>query len=299
MSDNTPNLFVIGVAKSGTTTVHGILDQHPQVFMSNPKEPRFFSREEEYQKGFDWYIKQYFSGAENFPVRGEATPTYLFMAQKTAPRIMKDLDSKKIKFIAIFRNPIDRAYSHYWFNVNTKLRYKEVSSFETALELEDERLRTDTEFYDRGSVNYAYFHAGLYAEQLPIYFNIFGRENFLTLLFEDLFIDNFDQTVKTIETFLEIENHPVSFTKKKESVHLRSKTLARLLHSRGAFRKFVQSFMPKTIKFNIKTSLVRYNSQQFSYPPMNPDTRKMLIDKFAPDIRLFEQIINRDLSHWQ
>ena len=36
-----PNLFIVGAAKSGTTSLHNYLHQHPDVFMCNPKEPHF------------------------------------------------------------------------------------------------------------------------------------------------------------------------------------------------------------------------------------------------------------------
>ena len=50
-----PNLFVVGAAKAGTTALYDYLAQHPQVFLSRVKEPMFFSREDYYARGLDWY----------------------------------------------------------------------------------------------------------------------------------------------------------------------------------------------------------------------------------------------------
>ena len=72
--DRMPNLFIIGAAKAGTTALYGYLAQHPKVFLSRVKEPLFFSREENYAKGLDWYEGAYFQGAEDYPVRVEVTP---------------------------------------------------------------------------------------------------------------------------------------------------------------------------------------------------------------------------------
>ena len=113
-----PNLFIIGAAKSGTTTLYSILNAHPEVYMSPEKSPRFFSKDDLYLKGLNWYASKYFSGSGNYPIRGEATPSYLALANLTAPRIQKAMVGKKIKFIVIFRDPTERAYSHYWFNMS-------------------------------------------------------------------------------------------------------------------------------------------------------------------------------------
>jgi Sulfotransferase family len=72
-----PNLFIIGAAKAGTTALYDYLAQHPQVFLSPDKEPMYFSRDEYYARGPDWYEHLYFRGAENYPVRAEAPPHYL------------------------------------------------------------------------------------------------------------------------------------------------------------------------------------------------------------------------------
>ena len=53
-----PNFFLIGTAKAGTTSVHYYLSQHPDVLMSDPKEPLFFQIE--YERGLDYYLSTYF-----------------------------------------------------------------------------------------------------------------------------------------------------------------------------------------------------------------------------------------------
>src|SRR5436190_811051 len=55
-----PSFFVVGAAKSGTTSLHVYLDQHPDIFMSKPKEPFFF--EAEYDRGPEYYYRRYFGG---------------------------------------------------------------------------------------------------------------------------------------------------------------------------------------------------------------------------------------------
>jgi len=293
-----PNLFVVGAPKSGTTTLHSLLDQHPQVYMCSPKEPRFFSRDSEYTKGFDWYLNSYFDGAGNYPVRGEATPTYLCLHKKTIPRIRDCLTGQMPKFMAIFRNPIDRAYSHYWFNRNTKFKYQETLSFEEALSAENSRMQNSPELYAEGRISYAYFQTGLYAEQVYAFTEEFGKQNCLWLLFDDLLPENFASTLHSIEEFLSIDLLPLGYIKKKESIRFKSNILAFLIRKSQGIRAAVSPFLPPHFRSNLKSSILGYNTVPFKYPEMDPATRQILSDKYQPDIAQFEKIIERDLSHW-
>ena len=294
-----PNLFIIGVPKSGTTTLHGLLEQHPQIYMCSPKEPRFFSRDSEYANGFDWYIDSYFKKADGFRVRGEATPTYLHMHKKTIPRIQECLAGQNAKFIAIFRNPIDRAYSHYWFNRNTKIKLREELSFEEALASEDQRIQGHPEFYEQGIISYAYFRTGQYAEQTQAFIEGFGRENCLFLLFEDLFPDNFPSTIRKIEKFLAVDQVDLEYTRKKESIRFRSKALTTLIRKTSSIRKTIARYLPSRFRSKLKSAVIDFNNVPFKYPDMNSDTRKMLLEKYRPSVIQFERLLERDLSHWK
>lgn len=293
-----PNLFVIGAAKSGTTTLYEILRQHPHVYMSDEKEPAFFSRDSVYAKGGDWYLNRYFRGAQGFAVRGEATPAYLFAHQKTSPRIKEFLSGRSAKFIAVFRNPVDRAYSHYWYNRQTKLRFKENLSFEGALQSEESRIRNDPEFYTEGILRYAYFRAGLYADQVPTFVEVFGKVNCLFLLSEDLHLNAFAKTVRSIEQFLGLEERDLTYTRARASVRIRSKTLARLIRGSRPIRARIGPYLPRHIRTTLKEAVTLYNAVPFDYPNMDPRTRRMLLDKYESSVGRLEKILDRDLGHW-
>ena len=109
-----PNFLIIGAAKSGTTALYDLLKQHPQVYLPFDKEPLFFSRDDYFAQGAEWYAERYFKEGESFRARGEATPHYLYWAEKVAPRIARTFGGRPPKFIAIFRDPVQRAYSWYW-----------------------------------------------------------------------------------------------------------------------------------------------------------------------------------------
>ena len=104
-----PRLVIIGAQKAGTTTLHDVLAQHPQVVPPRVKEVSFFSREESYVRGMDFYKsffprKHLFSKAITF----DASPMYLYNAQ-VAERIAKHLP--RALCVVILRDPVERAYS--------------------------------------------------------------------------------------------------------------------------------------------------------------------------------------------
>ncbi len=175
-----PDFIIIGTQRGGTTSLYRYLAAHPDIGPALRKEVHFFDRY--YDKGMNWYLA-------NFPVRGEASvvgeasPYYLFhpdvpeRARRAVPHA---------KFIALLRNPVDRAYSHYQMKVR---RGVESLSFEDAIDKEPERLsRSD----DPASLTWRYFSylkRGVYVDQLKRWMSVFPREQFLIIKSEDFYKD--------------------------------------------------------------------------------------------------------------
>jgi len=107
-----PNLVGCGAGKSGTTSLYYYLSEHPDIFMASVKETHFFSQH--YEQGVDWYQGQ-FSGCKNERIIGEFSTSYL-MDKSVPERIHTVLPQAKLLFI--LRNPIERAYSNYWFSLS-------------------------------------------------------------------------------------------------------------------------------------------------------------------------------------
>src|SRR4051812_47155826 len=104
-----PDYLIIGAPRSGTTALSKYLAAHPDVFLSNPKELDFFDRQEPTPDALAAYAR-HFAGATADEVAGEATPTYLHSPAAVARMAQTVPDAR---LVAILRNPIDRAYSHY------------------------------------------------------------------------------------------------------------------------------------------------------------------------------------------
>jgi hypothetical protein len=107
-----PNFLVIGSGKCGTTTLCDLLGQHPEIFVSSPKEPNFFSYDHIYTKGWHWY-ESLFDNANGALARGEGSVSYSLQAyeDRVCERILNHLPD--VRLIYIVRNPLSRIESNY------------------------------------------------------------------------------------------------------------------------------------------------------------------------------------------
>jgi hypothetical protein len=107
-----PTFIVIGAMKAGTTSLHAYLRAHPQVFMTNPKEPNYFAEELSWSKGLDWYLNL-FAGSDGAVARGEASTNYSkFPRFPGVPERIAEL-LPDVKLVYVVRDPIERIRSQY------------------------------------------------------------------------------------------------------------------------------------------------------------------------------------------
>jgi hypothetical protein len=188
-----PDFLIIGAQKAGTTALYAYLREHPAIAGPPWKEVSFFDRQ--FWRGAAWYRgnfpnRLYLRGvrARNGvePVVGEASPSYLFhpLAPERAAALLPGA-----RLIALVRNPVDRALSHYHHEVALG---REPLPFEQALEREDERMEgelerlADPRYFSHAWWNFTYLSRGRYAEQLERWLEFFPRERLLVLPSEDL-----------------------------------------------------------------------------------------------------------------
>lgn len=295
---NLPNFFIIGAAKSGTTTLYDSLCGHPQIFMTEIKEPSFFNNEANFSRGLDWYSTSFFQNSSRFPLRGEATPGYLFWSDKVAPRIHAAIGNQSPRFIVIFRDPVARAYSAYW---HLKHYGGEPLDFADALAVEPLRLHTiGDELKASGFIKYAYFQGGCYASQLESFLRYFPKENFLFLLHDDLKSDFF-QVIKSMYAFLGIEpslniTRPLTSNVSKK---MRNMDFYRFLRGSSKLKNWLKPLLPAKLRRNIKSSLIEINMTRTAYPPIDQIVAQDLRIRYQSEISKLENIIGRDLSNWK
>jgi Sulfotransferase domain len=179
-----PNLLVIGAMKAGTTSLSRYLSQHPQVFMSRPKELNFFTIEHNWQRGVEWYERQFAEAGSQVLVIGEASTNYSkYPEYEGVPeRIAKIVP--KARLVYCIRDPIDRMCSHYLHRHSTG---KERERLESAL------LR-----------NPIYLNASRYALQIECYLAHFPSERLMIVRSEEL-LHAREATMQSICTFVGID----------------------------------------------------------------------------------------------
>lgn len=293
-----PNTFIIGAPRSGTTSLHNYLGQHPDVFMSRLKEPRYFAYKNEvveYQgpadpitfnqstiTDRDEYV-DLFREAGSVAVVGETSPIYMYRSDVAAENIQQTVDDPH--FIAILRNPVDRAYSDFLNMV--RLAREPLLDFETTLDREDERKKKNW------SPFYYYVEKGMYACQLEHYYNIFDRSRIKVLLFDQLIEDD-QEVMRQIVDFLELEEHTFDLRKAYNRSRFPKSRLIHNFVSHGVklARGPLQGPVWRTINWLRMRNLVD------GTPEMSASVRARLEKTFRPEIEKLQDLTGLSLDHW-
>lgn len=206
-----PNFLIIGAQRSGTTSLCSYLTLNRQIFLAqSPNEPKFFSREQEYVKGEEYYCKKYFATARGFLAAGEKSTEYMENVS-VAERIYKF--NPHMKLVYMLRHPVERAISNYWFSRNNKLEPRHINE---ALSLELEKYLKNpvkiTRLYDVQP--HAYITRGLYYDNLKLFYEVFPRKNIFCIVFEEFTADT-QKVIKTLFSFLGVGQIDLSGNKIK------------------------------------------------------------------------------------
>jgi len=202
------DFIIIGAQRCGTTSLWNYLKEHPGISVPNKKELHYFDNR--FDKDVSWYLK-YFNNLEG--ITGEASPYYLMHPH--CPRRIYEFD-KSIKFIVLLRDPVDRAYSHYYHEVDMG---KETRSFEEAIEKEQFSLRGEYNkmlkdlSYNSFYLNHSsYTERGKYAIQLKRWFGYFPKDQFLILKSESFFL-SIKETMNKVFRFLGLDEFEIDNSK--------------------------------------------------------------------------------------
>jgi len=290
-----PNFLIIGAAKGGTTSLYYYLSQHPQIYMSSLKEPRFFALEGEklnFQNpdnsinynsvtNLEDY-RQLFAGVKDEVAIGEASPLYLY-SSKAIERINHYVPQAKL--IVILRNPVDRAYSCYKHLISF-----ESDSFANALKQEDKRIAQNWAHL------WHYKQGGYYYKQLKGYFDTFEREQIKVYLFDDL-KSNPLELVQDLYSFLEVDRSFVpDLTYKNVSNNPKVKALQNIVNGRHFLRSASKAVVPENFRKIAAKKIRSWNSQKFD--SMADDVKQQLMEDYREDILKLQDLIGKDLSHW-
>lgn len=295
-----PNFLLVGAAKSGTTSLYFYLSQHPEIYMSPIKEPKFLTTkivkfphkgpgdeivDRGVVKDFHSY-KALFENVREEKAIGEASADTLYYYQ-CIPFIKEVLGN--VKILIILRNPVDRAFSAYAHMVRDG---RETLSFERALEEEEKRIKDNWEFI------WHYKRVGLYYEQIKAFMEAFSETKIV--LFDDLKTSPL-KLIKDIYRFLGVNpaftpNLSIKYNvseiprfRKLQEFLLEDKPV-KLHIKKGLTRLVPSAYISKARNFVLKMNLRRLK--------IKAKTRKKLIEYYKEDIVKLSKLIGRDLSSW-
>lgn len=200
-----PDFIIIGAQKCGTTSLYRLLTRHPQVQFAALKELHYFDKH--FDEEIEWYRR-------SFPpprlregrrtITRESTPAYIF--QPLVPQRMAE-SLPEVRLIALLRNPVNRAYSHYHHQVrmgNVVLGFDEAIKAEAArLESESNGLHVEDHQAEQDLQQSSYLSRGIYVDQLIRWSKYFDDEQMLVLKSEEFF-KNTPDTMKRVLNFLNL-----------------------------------------------------------------------------------------------
>lgn len=259
--------------RSGTSTLTRWLDQHPQVYMAPGKELHFF--DEQFERGLGWY-GSHFSAADRATSLGEATSDYVHDLV-ALQRISATLPT--VRLILSLRNPVDRAYSHYWHN---RTRGKESLSFESALEAES--LRVNLSYEDRA--RYSYLSRGDYMVQINQVLKLFPREQLHVEIAEEMHAEPLEALGRIFD-FIGTD------------ARYRPGNLSRRVNAYTEFRSLRARQIAKRLPRLLARPLNRANAiTNLNYPPMDQQTKVRLFQRYDQGARDLTEFLGRTSPIW-
>jgi hypothetical protein len=272
-----PHFLGIGAMKAGTSTLHTLLAEHPEIAMAaHRKEVMFFDLH--WDRGIAWYEEHFAHAAGRVP--GEVTPGYLFHPEAAA-RIHAVVPQARL--IAVLRDPVERAYSQYKFFVKENHYADPVEHF----------LREHPNAVARG----------LYHAQLERYRALFPDEQLLVLLFEEFNADPVGQ-VQRVYRHIGVQ---ADFVPPSAGHRLNASALPRW-HRAYALGRRAAGWMYNHDLAWVVSGLKQIGARRLflspvgaseRFPPLPEATRARLIAHYTDDARRLGDWLGTDLSrHW-
>jgi hypothetical protein len=291
-----PTYMVVGAAKAGTTTLCSLIGMHPQVFMTDPKEPRFFSWDRFYARGLRWYESLY-DGAGDALMRGEGSQSYSIrgLFPRTARRIAEY--APELKVIYIVRHPLERMESA-WLEMRS-WDYGRLRGFIQNAKVGPSIVHPDfSEAMRRNAA--AYEDSSNYWREINVYRELFPDDQILVLFLDDLKAD-YRTVLRQCWEFLGVDPRvtlePPGRSNEAAEKALQGRAYWYMLHVPGLdwlYRLTCGRFPDVWSALNRSLVSVRGTGR----PRWDPQLRRDVVRRLRPDIETFLQFCGRRRDFW-
>ena len=292
-----PNFFIPGAAKSGTTSLHELLDTHPDISMSKEKEPVYWNNKL-FNEFENLEISRYFNLFEqDVKIKGESTTSYMYYDNFI--KNVKDNFHQPPKFIFILRNPIDRYISHYNWLKGLGKEKRRIDKI-----IEEERYLDFKEYNDYPK---QYYQFGLYYKWISRFIENFGKENIKIVTFEKLISERLNILNSCYEFLGVSKMDSVNFIKSNKTNKVIFPSMYHFLRKSSIgkmkYTSISKYFLPKKIRMKIKSlmkiAIKNWISVESKKEILSDKQRKKLRDKYFEDVMSLKNKLNYDFSEWE
>ena len=294
-----PSFLVVGAGRSGTTSLHHYLRQHPEVYMPGVKSPSYFychNLPQPNNRAHERVSRNYFvpdtaayeslfDGVQEERAIGEVSPAYL-----ASMRAIQHIADKipTVKIVIILRNPVERFYARY------VARHRDgLEPLETVEALLDEELKRP--FISDEAVG-TYLSSGFCSHFIEAYMERFSREQLHLTFFDDLEA-NAPAYMRKLFEFLEVCPDFEPDLSKRENVSggsIRNPFLRVIWTKSAMARVAIRPYVPKGLRDLFFARITRNIVSQ----PLDSGTRLDLVGIYRSEIEKLQMLTERDLTHW-
>jgi hypothetical protein len=276
-----PTFLGIGAQKCASTWIHEILDDHPDIFVSNPKELDFFSHR--YDRGYTWY-ERHFGKAGSARAIGEVSPSYF--CDPSAPDRVARYDPA-LKIVLALRDPVQRAFSNHLHEIRKGHFTGDDLRFEAGL-----------------ATNPMYLIQSRYGTHVANWLRAFPKDRLLILVQEDILADPAAQA-RRLYSFLGVDaghRSALLFRRSHESVGARSRALFRAWRAAGDFgrRHGLGTLVEGIKKLSPVAAVMAANRRDLrtEIPGMLPETEQALQRELASELMALADHVGRHDWPW-
>ena len=293
----TPNLFIVGAPKCGTTALYSYLVSHPEIFMSPLKEPEFFASDIFAHQRSVTTLREYlncFSGANGQKKIGEASANYL--GSRTAAQEIKAFNPSA-QIIIMLRNPVDVMYALHSQRVYEDMDH--IHDFEAAVESNEERRWGEGRYKGEKVIRPGYREVCRFAEPVRRYFDVFGRENVKVVIYDDFRSDT-AATYGEVLRFLQVSQFPMMKYPIVNANHRFRNTAIQefVRHPPKLLRHLAHGLFSQNVRSGVGKFLLKVNTVNKPRPPISEQLRRRLESECKSDIEELSRMLGRDLSRW-
>jgi len=283
-----PNLFIVGAPKCGTTSLYHYLENHPEIFLSSPKEVNFFSKREleeqqlyyqDYKPSDETeYLNLFVNANSACKIIGEASVSYLYYPD-VPKRIYKFNPDAKI--IILLRDPVKRAWSHYLMDKRIGVVNEEFMKI-----FKNNNKKDQLHFQQ-------YFLLGNYFSQIKRYLDQFGPDHIKVLFSYDL-KKNTGEVIGEIYDFLGVKQIQINEVEEYNSYKEPKTFFMKKIYASQWLRTMGKKIIPASL-----ISSIQRTAFETVPPKLEIADDRLIRNYYLDEVKQLEKLLKVDLSGWK